>query len=106
MNTLKKITKKTNIRVILSGMSTTGFLASSSRRNSLDGALQNITKLKGLNEVTESSEDQFFTCVDSCLRVPNHAPVFDTDIVEALVDLTDLLNTLVKGLLGPVRRNR
>jgi hypothetical protein len=33
------------------------------------------------------------------IRVPDHAPVLDADLIEALVDVGNLLNTLVKGLL-------
>jgi len=38
-------------------------------------------------------------------RIPNHTPVLDTNIVEALVNLTDLFNTLIKGCLGSKVKN-
>lgn len=47
-------------------------------------ASEQVAELKGLDEI----------------RVPDHRAVLDTDLVEHLVDLGDLLNTLVKGLLG------
>ena len=44
--------------------------------------------------------------VDSLyIRVPDHAPVLDTDLLEALVDLAELLYTLIKRVLGTAHEN-
>jgi len=71
------------IREVFTSMSPSRFLACRCRFDSLNGALENVAKFEGLNKI----------------RVPDHAPVLDTDIIEALVDSAHLLNTLVKRLL-------
>ena len=42
----------TNLRVVLTGVGTTGLLAGSGRSDSLNGTLQQVTQLKSLNKVT------------------------------------------------------
>ena len=74
------------LRVVLTGVGTTRFLASGGGGDGLNRALENVAELESLHEVA----------------VPDHAPVLDTDLVEGLVDLADLLDTLVQGFLGTV----
>lgn len=38
----------------------------------------------------------------SHVRVPDHAPIFDTNVLEGIVNITQLLNALVQTLLGAV----
>lgn len=89
----------TNIGEIFTGVSSTGFLAGSSRLNGLDGTLEDIAQFKGLDEITD------FFCVLECVllytelrhvRVPDHASILDANIVVTLVDCTHLLDTLVE----------
>ncbi len=35
----------------------------------------------------------------NCSRIPNHAPVLDSNLIELLVDFSDFLNTLRKTFL-------
>jgi len=69
---------------VLTGVSTTGLLSLSGSFGGLDGASQEVTKLKSLNKI----------------RVPDHAAVLGADLGELLVDVADLLDTLVERLLG------
>src|SRR5690606_24327162 len=59
-------------------------LPGSSSSSSLGSASQQVAELESLNQI----------------RVPDHAAVLDTNIGVGLVDLDDLLNTLVERLLG------
>ena len=49
---VKNMFKNTYVRVVLACMSTTGLLAGSSRSDGLNSALQNVSQLQSLDEVT------------------------------------------------------
>ena len=87
-------------------MRTTGLLARSSSGDGLDSALEEVAELEGLNEVAVAGYMRVFEYGDSCdhLRVPDHATVLDTDLIVALEDLADLLDTLVERLLSTARK--
>ena len=69
---------------ILASVGTTGLLAGTGRVHGLGSAGQQVLELKGLDEI----------------RVPDHAAVSDTDILEGAKDLVNLLNTLIQRGLG------
>lgn len=84
--------------VILSSVCTTRLLTSSCSGDGLDSALQEIAKLNGLYEITGTPGEYHATSYWlSILRVPDHAPVLDADVVIGLEDSSDICNTLVKG---------
>lgn len=74
---------------VLAGVSTTGLLSVGGSLGGLDGASEEVTKLKSLNKV----------------RVPDHAAVLSADLGELLVNIADLLDTLVERLLGTENGN-
>lgn len=76
----------TYVGEVLTGVSATRLLTSSSRDDSLDSALKEVTELKGLNKV----------------RIPDHASVLDANLSEAVVDLADFFDTLIQRLLGTI----
>lgn len=61
------------VRVVLTGVGATGFLAVGSGFSGLDGASEQVAELESLDEV----------------RVPDHTAVLDTDLAECRVDFTD-----------------
>jgi hypothetical protein len=69
---------------ILASVGTTGLLTGTGRVHGLGSAGQQVLKLESLNKI----------------RVPDHAAVSDTDILEGAKDLVNLLNTLIQGGLG------
>ena len=94
--------KSTHIRIIFASMCTTGLLTSSGRGDGLNGALKNIAKLESLDEVTKPKSSGTPTEMEgSYSRVPDHASVLNPNIIEALVNLANLPNTLIKRLLSP-----
>ena len=88
--------------VVLTGVRTTRLLTSVGSSDSLDCTLQEVTKLKSLNEIpifprkSGPASDKVWSS-----RVPYHATVLDTNLVEVLVNLGYLLHALGKRLLGP-----
>ena len=74
---------------VLAGVSTTGLLSVGGSLGGLDGASEEVTELKSLNKV----------------RVPDHAAVLGADLGELLVNIADLLDTLVERLLGTENGN-
>jgi hypothetical protein len=74
---------------VLTGVSTTGLLSLGGGLGGLDGASQEVTELKSLNKI----------------RVPDHAAVLGANLGELLVDVADLLDTLVERLLGTENGN-
>lgn len=74
---------------VLAGVSTTRLLSVGGSLGGLDGASEEVTELKSLNKV----------------RVPDHAAVLGADLGELLVNIADLLDTLVERLLGTENGN-
>lgn len=70
--------------VVLARVRASRLLAVGSGLSRLDGAGQQVTELERLNEV----------------GVPDHAAVLDANVGELGVDLVDLADTLIKGLLS------
>ena len=104
-NKQKKVAILPYLREVFTGVGTTRLLASSGRNDSLDSVLEKVAKLKSLNQVTTKGWCLRITLLDYKavhIRVPDHAPVLDTDLLEALVDLAELLYTLIERVLGTV----
>lgn len=90
------------VRVVLTGVRTTRLLTSVGTSDSLDCTLQEVTKFKSLNEIPVIPSLVVFSARKiKNLRVPYHATVLDTNLVEVLVNLGNLLHALSKRLLGP-----
>ena len=75
---------ETYIGVVLTRVRATRLLAGSGSGDCLRRALEEVAELERLDEV----------------RVPDHDPVLDADLLVALEDLGYLLDTLIKRLLG------
>ena len=77
-------------------MTTTRLLTSSSRGDWLDGALEDIAQFKRLHKIPISLPIQSELGINSSRgrssRVPNHAPVLDTDIIKVFINEANLLN--------------
>lgn len=98
---------RTDLWVVLTGVSPAGLFASGSGSDGLDSALENVAELEGLHEVTIcASALRCSSSPTSHVRVPDHAPIFDTDILEGIVNVTQLLNAFIQTLLGAVMRMR
>ena len=86
-------------------MTTKRLLTGSSRGECLDDALEDIAQFKRLQEIPISypvqSELGIISSRGQSSRVPNHAPVLDTDIIKVFINEADLLDTLVESFLGP-----
>lgn len=83
-------------------MSTAGLFAGSCGSDGLNSALQDIAELESFNKIpVDSTSRKEARNIRMHIRIPNHAPVLDTDIVIALVDGSKLLNTFIQGLLSP-----
>lgn len=86
-------------------MSTTRFCMGSSRGNCPDGALEVIAQFKRLHEIPTSyptqSERRTKSSRVRSSRVPNHAPVLDTDIFKVFINGANLLDTFIERFLGP-----
>lgn len=96
---------RTDLWEVLTGVSTTGFLASGSGSDGLNGTLEKVAELKSLHEVTICAlAPHCSSRYTSNIRVPDHAPILDTDILEGIVNVTQFLNALVQTLLGAVMR--
>jgi len=65
--------------IVFSCMGTSGFLSSGGRVSGLHGAGEEILKFEGFYEIC----------------VPDHTAIFDADISEAFVDLSNPPNTLL-----------
>jgi len=74
---------------VLAGVSTTRLLSVGGGLSGLDGASEEVTELKSFDKV----------------GVPDHAAVLGADLGELLVDVTDLLDTLVERFLGTENGN-
>jgi hypothetical protein len=85
-------------------MSTTRLFTGGSRGDCLDGALEDIAQFKRLHEIPTPHPTQSELGTNGSRgrssRVPNHAPVLDTDIIKVFIDGTNLLDTFVEGFLG------
>ena len=81
-------------------MSTTRLLAGSRRSDGLNGALQNVTQLKSLNEVTgthvKCKQGLSVNGQKGILRIPDHAPILDPYVIETLVDGSHLFHAFVQ----------
>ena len=94
---------RTDLGEVLAGVSTTRLLASGSSRDGLDSALEKVAELEGLHEVTiYASNLDYSSRSTSHVRVPDHAPIFDTDVLEGIENTTQLLDALVQTLLGAI----
>ena len=87
-------------------MSTSRLLASSSGSNGLNGALQDVSQFKSFNEVTGIHYKWELIGVLKfwILRIPDHAPVLDAYVIEALVDGSHFLNTFVQCFLSSLSK--
>lgn len=79
---------------VLSGMGTSRFLSGSGRNDSLDGVLHNVSELKSLDQIADH-QHLLTMSNDHDLRIPDHTPVFDTDLIVRLVNIVHLLDTLI-----------
>lgn len=79
---------------VLSSVGTSRFLSGSGRNDSLDGVLHDVPKLKSLDQIADRQHVLPVT-YDHDLRVPNHTPVLDTDLIVRLVNIVHLLDTLI-----------
>lgn len=97
--------ENTYIRVVLTSVGAARLLAVSGGSDGLDGILKEVAKLKSLDEVARCNTlgqqpKERFEKKNRDIRVPDHAPVLNTNLVVSLVDLSDLLDTLIQRLLG------
>jgi hypothetical protein len=94
---------RTDLWVVLTSVSTAGLLASGGGSDGLDSTLENVTELEGLHEVTIcASALRCSSRSTGHVRIPDHASVFDTNVLEGIVNVTQLLNALIQTLLGAV----
>lgn len=92
------------VGVVLTGVSATRLLAVGSRNGSLGAKDKSVTwpsiHLRRGNPVNLRAGEKVLELQGlNKVRVPNHAAVLDTDILEHLVYLVDLANTLIQTLL-------
>jgi hypothetical protein len=79
---------------VLSGVGTSGLLSCGGRNDSLDSVLHNVPELKGLDQIAGCQHSS--SNLGNNLRVPDHTPVLDSDLVVRLVDIVHLLDTLIQ----------
>ena len=77
-------------------MGATRLLTSSRRNNCLDSALEQITEFEGFNEVpNECRLVMVSRGIKYHVRVPDHAPILNSNLLEGIVDFLEFLNTLI-----------
>lgn len=54
-----------------------------------------LLKDRGLGDLRASQQISQFECLDQ-IGIPDHASVLDTNILESLINLVDLLDTLIQ----------
>jgi len=80
---------------VLSSVGTSRFLSGGGGNNSLDGVLHNVPKLKSLDQIADR-QHLLPMSNEHDLRVPDHTPVLDTDLIVRLVNIVHLLDTLIQ----------
>ena len=69
-------------------MRTTRLLASSRRSDGLDGALEEVTEFECFDEIPNESRLQLVNLrKGNHIRVPDHTPVLDANLMEGVVNL-------------------
>jgi hypothetical protein len=79
---------------VLSGVGTSRLLSCGGRNDSLHSVLHDVPKLEGLDQIARCQHSSRKLGRD--LRVPDHTPVLDSNLVVRLVDIVHLLDTLIQ----------
>ena len=77
-------------------MGTTRLLTSSRRNDCLDSALEQVAEFEGFNEVPNDCQLVMLSCgIKYHVRVPDHASILNSNLLESIVDLLEFLDTLI-----------
>jgi hypothetical protein len=77
---------------------TSRLLSCGGGNDSLDGVLHNVPELEGLDQIAKRQRCSSSSLGDD-IRVPDHTPVFDSNLVVRLVNVVHLLDTLIQRRL-------
>ena len=87
---------------VLTGVRSTSLLPRGSRYNGLNCILHDIAKLQSFDKVTAGTKSQYLPgSLIEHSRVPDHAPILDSNLIIAIVYTSHFLHSFIQRFLRP-----